>query len=74
LNRRNWVIQVSIKQAEGLIEKTRSNYYSAAARWLAKAKKAYLLSGQEAEWQDYLTRLKTTYARRPALQAELRKL
>ena len=73
-HRPNWVIQVSIRQAEGLIEKTQSKYYSAAARWLAKAKKAYLLSGQEAEWQDYLKRLKTTYARRPALQAELRKL
>lgn len=73
-HRPDWVIQVSIKQAEGLIEKTQSKYYSAAGRWLAKAKKAYLLSGQEAEWQDYLTRLKTTYARRPALQAELRKL
>ena len=73
-HRPDWVIQVSIKQAEGLIEKTQSKYYAAAARWLAKAKKAYIVSGRQAEWQAYLSNLKTTYARRPALQAELRKL
>lgn len=59
---------------EGLIEKTQSKYYPAAARWLEKVKKAYLHAGRQAEWQSYLTRLKVTYSRRPALQAELRKL
>ena len=73
-HRPDWVIQVSIQQAEGLIEKTQSKYYPAAARWLEKAKKAYLHAGRQAEWQSYLTRLKVTYSRRPALQAELRKL
>jgi uncharacterized Zn finger protein len=72
--RPEWVIQASIKQAEGLIEKTQSKYYAAAARWLAKAKKAYLETGRQKEWQGYLTNLKTTYARRPALQAALRQL
>lgn len=73
-HRPDWVIQVSIKQAEGLIEKKQSKYYAAAARWLAKAKKAYTISSNQAEWQAYLSNLKATYARRPALQAELRKL
>ena len=72
--RPDWVIQASIKQAEGLIEKTQSKYYRAAARWLAKAKQAYTDTGRNAEWQAYLTRLKATYSRRPALQAELDRL
>jgi len=73
-HRPDWVIQISRKQAEGLIVKTQSKLYPAAARWLAKMKKAYVHSGRAAEWQTYFNDLKTTYARRPALQAELRKL
>jgi uncharacterized Zn finger protein len=70
----DWVIQASRKQAEGLIAKTQSKYYATAARWLAKMKQAYLSSGRKAEWLAYLNGLKSTYSRRPALQAELRKL
>jgi uncharacterized Zn finger protein len=70
-NRSDWVIRISIDQAEGLIEKTQSKYYPAAARWLLKAKLAYLASGRQNEWQAYLSNLKTTYAHRPALQREL---
>ena len=73
-HRPDWVIQISRKQAEGLIVKTQSKRYPAAARWLAKMKKAYLHAGRASEWQAYFDNLKTTYARRPALQAELRKL
>jgi uncharacterized Zn finger protein len=72
--RPDWVIQASRKQAEGLIAKTQSKYYSIAAGWLAKMKQAYLSSGRKAEWLAYLDGLKSTYSRRPALQAELRKL
>jgi uncharacterized Zn finger protein len=72
--RPDWVIQASRKQAEGLIAKTQSKYYATAARWLAKMKQAYLASGRKEEWLFYLEELKSTYSRRPALQAELRKL
>jgi len=72
--RPDWVIQASRKQAEGLIAKTQSKYYATAARWLAKMKQAYLASGRKEEWLFYLEGLKSTYSRRPALQAELRKL
>jgi tetratricopeptide (TPR) repeat protein len=72
--RPDWVIQASRKQAEGLIARTQSKYYAIAARWLAKMKQAYLSSGRKAEWLSYLDGLKSTYSRRPALQAELRKL
>lgn len=72
--RPDWVIQATRKQAEGLIAKTQSKYYATAARWLAKMKQAYLASGRKAEWLSYLEGLKSTYSRRPALQAELKKL
>jgi uncharacterized Zn finger protein len=72
--RPDWVIQASQKQAEELITRTQSKYYAIAARWLAKMKQAYLSSGRKAEWLSYLDGLKSTYSRRPALQAELRKL
>jgi hypothetical protein len=37
-------------------------------------KQAYLSSGRKTERFSYLDELKDTYSRRPALQAELRKL
>jgi uncharacterized Zn finger protein len=73
-HRPDWVIQISRGQAEGLIDKTQSKYYPYAARWLMKMKQAYIQSGRTVQWQAYLDHLKTTYARRPALQAELRRL
>ena len=39
-----------------------------------KMKKAYISSDRKKEWISYLEDLKSTYSRRPALQAELRKL
>jgi len=73
-HRPNWVIRISIQEAEKLIEPTKSKYYPHAARWLAKAKEAYLVSGREAEWTTYLAKIKTLYARRPSLQKELANL
>lgn len=73
-HRPDWVIRISIQEAEKLIEPTQSKYYPHAARWLAKAKQAYLQSGRQTEWQAYFNHLKTTYARRPSLQKELAKL
>ena len=45
--------------------------YPEAAKWLARAKKAYQHTGQMSDWQVYISNLRTTYARRPALQREL---
>lgn len=72
--RPDWVIQASRKQARALIEKNQSKYYAIAAHWLTKMKQAYLATGRKTEWQAYLDGLKSTYSRRPALQAELKKL
>jgi len=67
-NRPDWVIRVSLKQSDDLIAKTQSNLYPAAAKWLARAKKAYQRKGQMANWRAYIENLRATYARRPALQ------
>ncbi len=72
--RPDWVIRVSLKQSDALIAKTQSKLYPIAARWLERAKKAYYQKGQDAEWQAYIDNLRTTYARRPALQRELQGL
>lgn len=73
-HRPDWVIRVAIKQAEGLIERTQSNLYPAAAKWLERAKKAYRHKGQNAEWKAYIDNLRVTYARRPSLQKAIEKL
>ena len=73
-HRPDWVIQACEAQAEGLIARTQSKYYSIAVNWLGKMKKAYISTGRKAEWLEYLENLKAKYYRRPALQAELRRL
>jgi uncharacterized Zn finger protein len=70
-HRPEWVIRVSVKQADGLIAKTQSKYYSYAAEWLRRAKAAYAQSGRDTDWQKYLSKLKEQYKRRPALMAKL---
>lgn len=73
-HRPEWVIRVSIKQAEELIVQTKSKLYSAAADWLKRAKAAYAKLGRTSEWQKYLRELKEQYRRRPALQTQLARL
>jgi uncharacterized Zn finger protein len=67
-HRPEWVIRISLKKADELIAPTQSKLYPDAARWLSRAKRAYLHKGQSAEWQAYITDLRSTYARRPSLQ------
>jgi uncharacterized Zn finger protein len=73
-HRPDWVIHIAIKQSNSLIEKTQSNLYPGAARWLEKAKKAYQEKRQVDDWQAYISHLRTTYARRPALQKAIARL
>jgi len=61
------LIRIAIKQSNSLIEKTHSNLYPGAAAGWKKAKKAYEKKGQVDDWQAYISHLRTTYARRPAL-------
>ncbi len=71
VHRPKWVIRASVTQADGLIAKTKSKYYSHAADWLRRAKAAYAQLGRSGDWQKYLTKLKEQYKRRPALMAKL---
>jgi hypothetical protein len=73
-HRPDWVIRISLKQSDQLIAQTQSKLYPIAAHWLERAKKAYHQKGQDAEWQTYIDDLRTTYARRPALQREFKEL
>ncbi|MCI0391344.1 MAG: SWIM zinc finger family protein [Acidobacteria bacterium] len=70
-HRPEWVIRASVKQADGLIAKTQSKYYTHAANWLRRAKAAYSQLGRTPDWQKYLSKLKEQYKRRPALMAKL---
>ena len=74
VHRPEWVIQVCKAQSDALIAKKQSKYYAAAATWLRRMKKAFSVLERQQDWNDYLRDLKYQYARRPALQAELKKL
>ena len=74
LHRPDWVIRVALKKSDELIIQTQSKLYPIAARWLERAKKAYHQKGRDAEWQAYIDNLRTTYARRSALQREIQEL
>lgn len=68
-----WVIPTSIKQAEPIINRGDAQNYDHAARWLAHAREAHHILGQEAEWSAYLEGLidahKRKYKLRPMLEA-----
>jgi|RhiMethySRZTD1v2_1073278.scaffolds.fasta_scaffold36416_5 uncharacterized Zn finger protein len=70
-HRPDWVIRASVKQADELIAKTQSKYYSHAANWLRRVKAAYVQLGRNGDWQKYLSEIKEQYKRRPALMAKL---
>jgi uncharacterized Zn finger protein len=70
-HRPDWVIRVSLKQSGELIAKTKHKLYPTAAKWLGRAKKAYLAKGAATEWQTYIANLRATYTKRPALQKAL---
>ena len=52
-----WVIKVCRQQAEPFMDEGKAQYYSAAAKWLARARTAYRNMGREEEWQTYLSEL-----------------
>lgn len=62
----DWVIKISIQQAEPLIEKTQSKYYAIAIQWLEKVKKACLQKGGKKNWAKYLGELRKKYPKKRA--------
>ena len=69
--RPEWVIRVSQREAEGLINRVQSKYYQAAVRWLERARAAYRVQGQEQVWRNYLQNLRQRHSRKRTLLAML---
>jgi len=72
--RPEWAVQACRKQAEPIMNEGKAQYYSAAAKWLAKARTAYRTLGREKEWQAYLRELLTQHARKYKLVPMLKAL
>jgi uncharacterized Zn finger protein len=72
--RPDWVIDASRKQAEGLMNDGKSQYYGSAVRWLARARDVYRATGREQEWQSYLAGLLDRHARKYSLVPLLKAL
>jgi uncharacterized Zn finger protein len=70
----DWVIGQCKKQAESIMDSGKSNYYHQAARWLAKARQAYLAADRATEWGKYLEGLIGRHARKYSLRPQLEAL
>jgi uncharacterized Zn finger protein len=57
--------------AEQQIEYRQRTAYREAAGYLAEVKKIYTRAGRADEWQRYISTLRESYKRLPALQQEL---
>ena len=62
--RPDWVIRTCRQQAEGIMDAGKAKSYHHAARWLRKARSAYLATDREAEWQEYLAELLDQHRRK----------
>jgi uncharacterized Zn finger protein len=69
-----WVIKVSRQQAEPIMDEGKAQYYSAAAKWLARARVAYQNMGNYEEWRTYLADLLARHQRKYKLVPMLKDL
>ncbi len=65
--RPEWAIQACKKQAEWIMNGGKSQYYQAAANWLAKARQAYRVLDRDEEWQAYYNELLKIHGRKYTL-------
>lgn len=67
------VLPICHRQAEAIMDGGKSSRYEEAARWLQRARAAYDVAGNKAQWHDYLSGLlerhKKKYRLRPLLEA-----
>lgn len=67
-----WVIKVSRKQAEWIMDSGMAKAYDLAAKWLEKTKLAHLAANMPSQWSDYLEKQienhKRKYKMRPLLE------
>jgi uncharacterized Zn finger protein len=62
-----WAIETCKKQAESIMDRGKSQYYQAAADWLARAHQAYKVLDQEEQWQTYVKKLLELHRRKYTL-------
>lgn len=72
--RPDWVIGASRARAEAIMDPGKSEYYSDAARWLARMKAASRNAGQDAEFRAYLAETIDKHNRKYKLVPLLREL
>ncbi|HEY1350311.1 MAG TPA: hypothetical protein VGF67_11875 [Ktedonobacteraceae bacterium] len=65
--RPDWVIQVSHRQAASIMDSGQAQSYQLAVNWLQRARDAYRLLQQEAEWRLYLDSLLHQHKRKHKL-------
>lgn len=70
----DWVIRIATQQAEELIQRKQSKYYSVSVNWLRKVKKAFNKNKQPKKWKLYLDKLKTQHRRKYSLMEQLKSL
>ncbi len=70
----DWVIRLARKYAEDIMDSGKAKAYHHAAKWLEKAKAAYIASGQEVAWQKYLAGVREKHGRKYKLMGYLDKL
>ena len=73
-HRPDWVIQAARHEAERIIEAGQSQYYHHAVNWLDRARAAYRAAGREAEWQAYLSEIRSSHGRKYKLMGMLERL
>ena len=66
-----WVVRVGQREAEALINKVQSKYYTPAVRWLQKVRTAYQVQDQDPAWESYLTALRQRHGRKRTLMGML---
>lgn len=69
-----WVIETCREKAEEIMAGGHSKYYDDAISWLEKARAAYLSSGREEEWLNYLDQLIERHQRKYKLRPMLENL
>jgi uncharacterized Zn finger protein len=70
----DWVIHVTRRRAETIINEGRSSHYADAAHWLEIAANAYIAKGHEAIWRALLEGLIETHKRKHKLRPLLERL
>jgi uncharacterized Zn finger protein len=72
--RPDWVIKAATKQAEGIMNAGKANHYDDAVSWLRRARDAYRSAGRQADWQSYLSGIRTEHGRKHKLMGLLKGL